>query len=72
MFRLLKREGGVVMYGQMETWKIVYNLPPMQQNGGVKGVALIEADRRDTAIFTFQQQYAGQYSTIHSCERLIK
>lgn len=60
------------MYGKTETWKIVYHLPPEKQNGGMMGVAIIEADRRDTAIFTFQQQYAGQYSTIRSCELLIK
>lgn len=57
------------MYGQMETWKIVYY--PKVLNAGQMGVALVEADRRDTAMYTFYEQYAGQYSTVESCTRLL-
>ncbi len=56
--------------GKLETWKIVYY--PKVMNGGTRGVALIEADTKQWAIHTFMQQYAGQYSTIASCEKLIK
>ncbi len=52
------------------TWKIVYY--PKVMNGGTRGVALIEADTKQWAIHTFMQQYAGQCSTIDSCEKLIK
>ena len=51
------------------TWKIVY-VPP-QLNGGIRGVALVEAISRQDAMFTFQQQYAGQYHTIETCEKLL-
>ena len=57
-------------YGPLETWKIVYY--PKILNGGVLGVALVEADCHQMAMQTFQQQYAGQYHTIKSCEKLIK
>lgn len=58
-------------YRPSETWKIVYNLPPMQQNGGVKGVALVEAECHSDAMYAFQKQYAGQYSTVQSCTKLL-
>ncbi len=50
------------------TWKIVYS--PKVMNGGIKGVAFVEADTRQLAIFAFQQQYAGQYFTIEKCEKI--
>ncbi len=50
------------------TWKIVYY--PKVLNGGIMGVALVEADTKQWAIHTFMQQYAGQYSTIEECEKL--
>ncbi len=56
-------------YGPLETWKIVYH--PKVMNGGVMGVAFVEADCRQMAMFTFQQQYAGQYSTVASCTKLM-
>ena len=56
-------------YGRTETWKIVYY--PVILDAGKRGVALIEADSRQTAMYTFQSQYAGQYSTVASCERLL-
>lgn len=55
-------------YGKWETWKIVYT--PKVMNGGIRGVALVEAGDRAHALFVFQQQYAGQYFTIDSCTKL--
>ena len=54
----------------MVTWKIVY--VPKVMNGGIRGVALVEADTQQWAIHTFMQQYAGQYSTIERCEKVFK
>ena len=56
-------------YGPLETWKIVYY--PKELNGGTMGVALVEADCHQQAMRTFSQQYAGQYSTIQSCKKLL-
>ncbi len=56
-------------YGKWETWKIVYT--PKVMNGGMRGVALVEAGDKPHAISVFQQQYAGQYFTIESCEKLL-
>ena len=56
-------------YGPMETWKIVYY--PKVANAGMMGVALVEADSHQSAMYTFQEQYAGQYSTIESCRKLL-
>jgi hypothetical protein len=57
--------------GKRYTWKIVYILPPHQQNNGARGVALIEAGDHHHAMSQFKQQYAGQYFTIESCEKLF-
>ncbi len=57
-------------YGPLETWKIVY--VPKVMNGGVRGVAFVEADCKQMAMRTFMQQYAGQYFTIERCEKLLK
>jgi hypothetical protein len=57
--------------GSRETWKIVYTLPPAQQNNGARGVALIEAGDHQHAMSQFQQQYSGQYFTIESCQKLL-
>ena len=59
------------MFGKTKTWKIVYNLPPAQQNGGMMGVAFVEAETRQDAIFFFQRQYQGQYFTIDSCTEVF-
>lgn len=56
-------------YGPTETWKIVYF--PKMLNGGMRGVALIEAPDHHAAMYTFQQQYAGQYHTVESCTKLL-
>ena len=56
--------------GPTKTWKIVYI--PKVMNGGIRGVALVEADTKQWAIHTFMQQYAGQYSTIERCEKAFK
>lgn len=55
-------------YGKWETWKIVY--VPKVMNGGIRGVALVEAGDRGHAMQTFREQYAGQYSTVESCQKL--
>ena len=56
-------------YGPTETWKIVYF--PKVLDAGKRGVALIEACTRQDAMYAFQQQYAGQYSTVESCSKLL-
>lgn len=56
-------------YGPLETWKIVY--VPRVMNGGMRGVAFVEADCRQMAMYTFAQQYAGQYFTVEKCEKLM-
>lgn len=56
-------------YGRLETWKVVYH--PINSTGGIRGVALIEAETHQMAMYTFQQQYAGQYFTIESCKKLF-
>ena len=56
--------------GPLKTWKIVY--VPKVMNGGMRGVAFVEADTKQMAMYTFQQQYAGQYTVIQSCEKLMK
>lgn len=55
-------------YGPTETWKIVY--VPKILNGGMRGVALVEATDRHHAMYTFNQQYAGQFHTVESCTKL--
>ncbi len=52
-----------------KTWKITYI--PKVMNGGIRGVAIVEADTRQWAIYTFQQLYAGQYHTIDTCTQLF-
>lgn len=54
-------------YGKLETWKVVYL--PINSMVGIRGVALIEAETHQMAMYTFQQQYAGQYFTIESCKK---
>ena len=56
-------------YGTTETWKIVYS--PKNLNGGMRGVALVEAADRQHAMYIFNQQYAGQYHTVDSCTKLL-
>lgn len=53
----------------MKTWKVVYY--PKVLDGGMRGVALVEAENRSMAMFTFQKQYAGQYHTVDSCTELL-
>ena len=57
--------------GKTETWKIVYYLPTDKWNNGAKGVALIEAGDHHHAMSQFRQLYAGQFSCIDTCERLL-
>ncbi len=50
------------------TWKIVYY--PKILNAGMRGVAFIEAETRQQAMYTFSQQYADQYSTVDTCTKI--
>ena len=56
--------------GRKKTWKITYH--PKVPNNGILGVAFVEADTHQWAMYTFQQLYAGQYFTIAKCEELFK
>lgn len=56
-------------YGPRETWKVVYL--PKVMNGGMRGVALVEAENRQQAMFNFSREYAGQYFTVEECKKLI-
>jgi hypothetical protein len=59
-------------YGKWETWKVVYYLPPAQCNGfSNKGVAFVEAGDHHHASQVFREQYAGQFYTIDTIERLL-
>lgn len=57
-------------YGKTETWKIVYF--PKELNNARRGVALVEAENRQQAMHNFQVEYKGQFSTVETCEKLIK
>ena len=50
------------------TWKIVY-IPKILSNGS-RGVALVEAMDRNHAMTLFQREYAGQFHTVESCNKL--
>lgn len=56
-------------YHSKETWKVVYY--PKELHAGRMGVALVEACDRHDAMYTFSQEYAGEYSTVASCEPLF-
>lgn len=51
------------------TWKIVYGLKEIKM-GVSTGVAFVEASNRTDASLAFKQQYAGEYNTIRSIEKL--
>lgn len=57
-------------FGKLETWKIVYF--PVVLNNGNRGVAFVEATDRQHAMQQFMQQYRGQYTTVDTCEKLMK
>lgn len=57
------------IYGKYDTYKIVYY--PKYLDNGRMGVALVEAGNWSHAMTLFQEQYAGQFSTIQSCEKLL-
>jgi hypothetical protein len=56
-------------YGPTETWKVVYY--PKDSNIITMGVAFVEADCQSTAMQAFREQYAGQFATIKSCQKLL-
>lgn len=49
------------------TWKVVYW--PRVAQGGMKGVAFVEAATKAEASYYFKLQYAGQFSTIDRIEK---
>lgn len=57
------------IWGPDKTWKVVYY--PKEMNGGIKGVAFVEAPDHHWAMYTFRQQYAGQFSVIDSCKEVL-
>ena len=57
------------LYGSTKTWKITYN--PKVLNGGVMGVAFVEANTKLWAMHSFQQLYTGQFLTIENFEELL-
>lgn len=59
----------MAFYGQWELWKITYI--PKVMNGGIRGVAIVEAGDRHHAMQTFREQYAGEYTTVETCEKLF-
>jgi hypothetical protein len=59
----------MMMYGNTETWKIVYQRADL--SAIMPGVALVEADCHQSAMQAFREQYAGQYCTITSCSKLL-
>jgi hypothetical protein len=60
----------MIFIGKPETWKVVYYPADTSRIG--MGVAFVEADCHQTAMQAFREQYAGQYSTIYKCEKLMK
>ena len=59
----------MLMYGKPETWKIVYY--PADSSSITMGTAFVEADCEQTAYQAFREQYAGQYYTIKSVQKLF-
>lgn len=55
-------------YGVWETWKIVY--VPKVMNGGMRGVAFVEAGDRGHAMQVFREQYEGKYFTVESIQKM--
>ena len=56
-------------YGEWDTWKVVYY--PVELNGGMRGVALVEAGDEAHAMQVFREQYAGQFHTVQSISKLL-
>ena len=54
---------------RLETWKVVYY--PKVFNAGTVGVALVEAATKHDALYTFKKLYAGEYTTVESCRKLL-
>lgn len=64
----------MAFYGKWDTYKVVYRLAHNKKNdsnlGSDIGVALVEAGDRAHAMQVFNEQYAGEYFTINSIEKL--
>jgi hypothetical protein len=59
----------MMYYGPLETWKVVYH--PKDSSNMSLGTAFVEADCHQSAMQAFREQYAGQYFTIKSCQKLL-
>ena len=59
----------MMMYGNAETWKVVY-YPANTSHIGMC-TALVEADCYQTAMQAFREQYSGQYRSVQSCSKLL-
>lgn len=57
-------------FGPTKTWKVVYY--PKILDGGMMGVAFVEAETEHWAMHTFQEQYKGQYAAVKSCTPLCE
>ena len=55
-------------WGPTSTWKVVY--VPKMMDAGRRGVALVEAVDRQTAMYYFMCEYDGQFHTVESCTKL--
>ena len=55
-------------YGVWETWKVVYL--PVNNTGGIRGVAFVEAGDRAHAMQVFREQNQGKFVTVESIQRL--
>lgn len=58
----------MAFYGTWDTWKIVY--VPKVMNGGIRGVAFVQAGDRGHAMQTFRELYSGEYTTVESIEKV--
>lgn len=54
--------------GPTKTWKVVYY--PKILDGGMMGVAFVEADTEHWAMHTFHEQYKGQFAAVKSCTEI--
>ena len=54
-------------YGVWDTWKIVYL--PVNNTGGIRGVAFVQAGDRAHAMQVFREQNQGKYFTVQSIEK---
>lgn len=54
-------------YGLWDTWRIVYL--PVNNTGGIRGVAFVQAGDRAHAMQVFREQNQGKYITVETIEK---